>query len=65
MARKNDTPMPQYQVLRPLENEHAQSFEERVHQPGAVLDAAQLRAESIPILIEWGIIAPHTPTSEE
>ena len=55
----------QYLVLRSLENEHAQCPEEAIHQPGAVLDATQLRPESIPILMDAGIIAPHTPTSEE
>ena len=61
MARRTrkHPPMPtHYLVLATLENEHAQSFEEAFHLPGTILDAAQLRDESIPILLEAGVIAP-------
>ena len=47
-----------YLVLATLENEHAESFDEAFHFPGTVLDAGRLRPESIPILLELGIIAP-------
>ncbi len=49
-----------YLVLMTLENEHAQSFEEAFHYPGTILEAAQLREESIPILLDAGVIAPCT-----
>ena len=47
-----------YIVLMTLENEHAQDFAEAFHMPGTVLQAGMLRPESIPILIELGVIAP-------
>jgi hypothetical protein len=58
--RKGKSPaMPtHYIVLSTLENEHATCYDEAFHHPGTILDAAQLREESIPILVELGIIAP-------
>lgn len=51
--------MPEYYiVLSALENEHAQSFDEAFYFPGAIVGAGMLREESIPILIELGVIAP-------
>lgn len=62
MARHKAPTMPtHYLVLMTLENEHATCFDEAFHVPGAIIEAAQLRETSIPVLLELGIIAPCLP----
>lgn len=58
VAQAEPAPPLSYIVLNTLENEHAESFDEAFHYPGVLLDVSQLRPESIPILLELGIIAP-------
>ena len=47
-------PQPRYRVLMTLEDGRG-----GFHHPGRVLRAGQLRTESIPILMERGVIMPH------
>ena len=53
--RTTRTPQPMYRVLELLENALDGGF----HRPGDILQAEQLRPESIGILLERGIIMPH------